>query len=58
MIFCEHDMSSIVDMIINKSDFDLSDVVQRPQCLAYRRVLLERGLVMKKETFRMLLESR
>lgn len=32
MIFSEHDMSSIVDIIINGSNFVLSDVVQRPKC--------------------------
>lgn len=57
MILYEHEMSSTMDMIINKSGFDLSDVFQRPQCLAYQHVLLERGQVMKKWTFRMLLES-
>lgn len=69
MTLSEHKMSSIMDMVINKSGFDPSDVVQRPQvfsfslekrvvprCLFYQRVLLERGLVKKKWSLRMLLE--
>ncbi|KAK1382758.1 Transcription termination factor like [Heracleum sosnowskyi] len=60
MIVAENKMSSIMDMVVNKSGFDPSDVVQRPgsftyslekrvvpRCLFYQ-VLVKRGLVTEK----------
>lgn len=68
MMVSEDKMSSIMDMII-KSGFKPSDIVQRPKsvtcslekrivprCLVYQ-VLLERGLIRKKWSLRVLLET-
>lgn len=68
MIASEDKMSSIMDMVINKAGFKPSDIVQRPKsltcslekrivprCLVYQN-LLERGLIRKKWSLRVLLE--
>ncbi|XP_074339172.1 uncharacterized protein LOC141677244 isoform X1 [Apium graveolens] len=68
MMVSEDKMSSIMDMVINKAGFEPSDIVQRPKsltcslekriiprCLVYQD-LLERGLIMKKWSLRILLE--
>lgn len=68
MMVSEEKMSSIMDMVINKAGFEPSDIVQRPKsltcslekrivprCLVYQK-LLERGLITKKWSLRVLLE--
>lgn len=68
MMVSEDKMSSVMDMVINKAGFEPSDIVQRPKsltcslekrivprCLVYQ-VLLERGLIRKKWSLRVLLE--
>lgn len=68
MMVSEDKMSSIMDMVINKAGFEPFDIVQRPKCLTCSlgkrivprclvyQVLLERGLIRKKWSLRVLLE--